>query len=578
MVLSAALSGQTTLKNSSIAVQDILDNTMPFEFNPIFRYDTTAMILYVFDDGSWTMLADGSSGGGGGGTVNDQELELTTGQGVNFPVGTLVRFTPSGIAYANRENESPLDSLPQGIVIAQIVDTITVCYNGCVVDFLHGGAIGETGFCGIDGDITFTEPTINPVFVGFVREDGDFQYDKDLSSGVGSGQEAVVLFDFIDSDENVTEVVQNNNVIFNNSKIEKQGQDVTITSIYDNLIEETGQELHVKADSSSIWVLNLGEDGKMVVDTVTSFVRQLTVHVLSEHITYYSPNVRCANDYYVAPLLGDKLHVGYYREGMFYTNADSCLISYVGEPVDDIGAELTAIVNFANSKGYTPPSTAHLLRLDTMISALVAGNFLDSIDGFYVFTGDGDEDFKAINLVDVVSDTIGSFSGTYVVDNTGFTGSGTGGYFRTNMGIMGAQVATASDIMVGGWLYGVDEIGGNGYAWGTSSTRYRAHDAGYLTSSFFRNPAALNTETGWFMAHRFATDTIRYTYNSLVDVQQLTGNTALFSDPYVCATNTNNTGVPDNYSDVTVSIFMQGAAVRRQQELYLIILNYMNNY
>lgn len=63
MVLSAALSGQTTLKNSSIAVQDMLDNTVPFEFNPIFRYDTTAMILYVFDDGSWTMLADGSSGG-----------------------------------------------------------------------------------------------------------------------------------------------------------------------------------------------------------------------------------------------------------------------------------------------------------------------------------------------------------------------------------------------------------------------------------------------------------------------------------------------------------------------------------
>jgi hypothetical protein len=57
-----SMSGQT-IKNSSIAVQPTLDNTVPFEFNPIFRYDTTNLVLYVWDNGAWTVLANGAGGG-----------------------------------------------------------------------------------------------------------------------------------------------------------------------------------------------------------------------------------------------------------------------------------------------------------------------------------------------------------------------------------------------------------------------------------------------------------------------------------------------------------------------------------
>ena len=63
-ILALAVFSQTT-RNSTIAVQPNLENTVPLPFQPKFRYDTTAHILYARKDGIWKVLAGGAAGAAG---------------------------------------------------------------------------------------------------------------------------------------------------------------------------------------------------------------------------------------------------------------------------------------------------------------------------------------------------------------------------------------------------------------------------------------------------------------------------------------------------------------------------------
>lgn len=67
---------QSTLENSTIAIQDQLDTNAPFSFNPKFRYDTTANILYVWQDGVWAQLGGVSDGYAQGANYDSLGMQL----------------------------------------------------------------------------------------------------------------------------------------------------------------------------------------------------------------------------------------------------------------------------------------------------------------------------------------------------------------------------------------------------------------------------------------------------------------------------------------------------------------------
>lgn len=89
-----------------------------------------------------------------------------------------------------------------------------------------------------------------------------------------------------------------------------------------------------------------------------------------------------------------------------------------------------AVIDYATTNGYTLSST--LNALDVLIGTLEDSGVLDKLDLFYCFFGDGDANFKTINIVDVakykgtpqpaVINVLGGLKGSGTVDGIIYTG------------------------------------------------------------------------------------------------------------------------------------------------------------
>lgn len=88
-------------------------------------------------------------------------------------------------------------------------------------------------------------------------------------------------------------------------------------------------------------------------------------------------------------------------------------------------ADFDAVINYATTNGYTLPTKSKLLLL--LISRLKQIGVWQKLDVFYVFSGDGDSDFKCINLIDPAA-FFGTKSGGLTWSNLGVKGNGTDGY------------------------------------------------------------------------------------------------------------------------------------------------------
>lgn len=71
------------------------------------------------------------------------------------------------------------------------------------------------------------------------------------------------------------------------------------------------------------------------------------------------------------------------------------------------GSEVQAVINYANSQGYTLPNVGVLSALNTMVEALKTAGAWSKFDVFYALATNGDSDFAKINIINP-----GSFSCT----------------------------------------------------------------------------------------------------------------------------------------------------------------------
>lgn len=92
--------------------------------------------------------------------------------------------------------------------------------------------------------------------------------------------------------------------------------------------------------------------------------------------------------------------------------------------------DFDVLISYATKEGFSAPSNpTHLLRLIVDMKAI---GLWDVLDVFYVFAGDGDNDFKCINIVDP-----GSFNATPVNSPTfssdGVAGNASNAYLTTGV-------------------------------------------------------------------------------------------------------------------------------------------------
>lgn len=85
------------------------------------------------------------------------------------------------------------------------------------------------------------------------------------------------------------------------------------------------------------------------------------------------------------------------------------------------------LIDYAKTNSYVLPS--NIAALDTFCKQ--SSNILDKLDLLYIFSGNGDINFKTLNLIDPTKYKATAFGGL-TWSNTGVLGNGTNGYIDTN--------------------------------------------------------------------------------------------------------------------------------------------------
>jgi len=269
-----------------------------------------------------------------------------------------------------------------------------------------------------------------------------------------------------------------------------------------------------------------------------------------------------------------------------YPDSPGCSASWVGRPAEGLyvyDSLYAAIRTFADNQSYTLPYGDHAKWQDTLMIELRAANALDSLDAFYVLAGTGDSLFKAINWVRTLDDPqndVGSYGGTFTLDNTGITSNDLDGYFSTDLNEF-TVYATGTDHFMGGWIE-TNDGDESKYQWGDEYNRYRAHSVVFFSDdSIISNPTEANASAvGFFGTVRYVSDGIHHYYNgTLSAIDTHSGNTiGAQYNPYVGAARRDDGSV--NASDDTVSIFVSGAAMNetKMDAIYNAVSKYMAHY
>jgi head-tail adaptor len=124
-----------------------------------------------------------------------------------------------------------------------------------------------------------------------------------------------------------------------------------------------------------------------------------------------------------------------YTSGGEAEAARNTLINTYGWTITDGGATIdpsvTALLNQADTDGYTPASGATLDALDTYVKGLKSAGIWDKLDILYVFATNGDSDFATYNILDPTMFKSTKVNNPTFTTNEGFTGDGSSAYLDT---------------------------------------------------------------------------------------------------------------------------------------------------
>jgi hypothetical protein len=95
-----------------------------------------------------------------------------------------------------------------------------------------------------------------------------------------------------------------------------------------------------------------------------------------------------------------------------------------------IDPDYQAILDYANTKGYTLPSNSQQLLQNDLVKDLKAAGIWDKLDTFSVFATDGDSDFALIDWIRLTDYT--AVNSPTFFTNLGFKGFGSSAYINTN--------------------------------------------------------------------------------------------------------------------------------------------------
>jgi hypothetical protein len=93
-------------------------------------------------------------------------------------------------------------------------------------------------------------------------------------------------------------------------------------------------------------------------------------------------------------------------------------------------ADYQAVLDYANTQGYTLPSAGQQTLQNQLVVDLKAGGIWSKLDTFGVFATDGDSDFALIDWIRLSQYT--AVNSPTFTTNQGFTGNGTSSYIDTN--------------------------------------------------------------------------------------------------------------------------------------------------
>lgn len=101
------------------------------------------------------------------------------------------------------------------------------------------------------------------------------------------------------------------------------------------------------------------------------------------------------------------------------------------QQIASIDPATQAVLDEATLQGYTLPTAPYITKLDNFIKAQkAAGTLWNDTLIMYWFAGDGDNNFKTLNLKNPTTFK-GSLFGTIINTTNGLQGNGTNGYIRT---------------------------------------------------------------------------------------------------------------------------------------------------
>ena len=188
-------------------------------------------------------------------------------------------------------------------------------------------------------------------------------------------------------------------------------------------------------DYRSIIITGINEDVDPPTILFDDILRTLTAsHPLGISEILFSEN-DAPYEQYIAPIEVGRtsLPAGYYK---FKTKAavgrnESPVVSSPAIPRDTFLPETLLVIEFANNNSYLVSSERYLVNLDQHIRDLKAFGLWDKLDLLYWFVGDGDMDFKTINIINP-SKYKGTSIGGLINTLEGIEGNAVDGYVDTN--------------------------------------------------------------------------------------------------------------------------------------------------
>ena len=243
-----------------------------------------------------------------------------------------------------------------------------------------------------------------------------------------------------------------------------------------------------------------------------------------------------------------------------------------------------AIINYANSNGYTLPSAFQISLQNTLLINLKNSGIWDKLDVFYLMATDGNSDFASINWKSPNIFELSKINSPTFITNQGFQGNGVSSYLDTNYNPSSDNInLSINSSSIGFWQFSPSlaansvEIGaedGNRLQclsrWGDSKSYFP------INSTSFPNVTA-STNIGLFQNNRTSSTTVNQFVNGVKNGTDQSDSSSAIPNRSVSIL-ARNAASPFGYSSRTLSMAFVGENLENEaSDFYNHLNSYMNN-